>query len=115
MKETDRSSDGLVACVDSMGSILLQSVRANITSIGGDKNVRTQILFDSGSPRKYITSNVRKHLNLKTLRTKKVIIKTFGSYEPRMKILDVVQFKVESCYDVLHVSTDVCTHIILNS
>ena len=34
----------------------------------------TRILFDSGSQRTYVTNNVRKHLNLKTLRAEKVVI-----------------------------------------
>ena len=42
-----------------MGSILLQTVRANISSIGGDKKVRTRMLLESGSQRTYLTSNVR--------------------------------------------------------
>ena len=59
------------------------------------KQVSTRILFDSGSQRTYVSEKVRNRLGLKTLRSEKVIIKTFGQKETsEVQRLDVVQFKI---------------------
>ena len=77
--------------------VLLQTARANVLSIDESAEVSTRILFDSGSQRTYISEKVRNALKLKTLRTEKVIIKTFGQSETSVvQNLEVVQFKVRS-------------------
>ena len=54
------------------------------------------MLFDTGSQRSYITDELRNYLKLSVLRKKHIFIKTFGTVEPTIKTLDIVQLKVLS-------------------
>ena len=72
------SRNNIVAFVDQSKSILLQSARADVFNIETKSSVKTRILFDTGSQWCYINEKVHKHLNLKTIRTEKILIKTFG-------------------------------------
>ena len=57
-------------------------------------------MFDSGSQRSYISDKVRATLQLKSIRSEKVIIKTFGQdNDSKVKRLDVVQVKVKNKSD----------------
>ena len=47
-------------------------------------------MFDSGSQRSYISKELRKSLNLPTLRKETIAINTFGRKEAQVKIIDVV-------------------------
>ena len=92
----DNSANSVVSHVDASSSILLQTARTEVVSIDDLHSLTTRILFDSGSQRTYVTDNVRKLLKLKTIRSEKVMIKTFGqNNDSEMKTLDVVQFKVK--------------------
>ena len=52
-------------------------------------------MFDTGGQWCYVKAKVRKHLNLKTIRTEKSLIKTFGQINDfKMQILDVAQLKL---------------------
>jgi hypothetical protein len=81
--------------------ILLQTARVQVYDeeyIGTE--VATRILFDSGSQRSYISDKVRAMLQLKSTRSEKVIIKTFGQdNDSKVKRLDVVQVKVKNKSD----------------
>ena len=96
------SSKGFVghASCDKKG-ILLQTARVDIAALDDDKpQVCTRILFDSGSQRSYISYKVRSSLKLKTVRSEKLIIKTFGEvHESEVQELDIVQFKIKNRYD----------------
>ena len=60
----------------------------------------TQILFDTGIRRTYLTENLRKHLKLETVRTENVIINTFGTlHESKLEMLDGVQLKIKQLYE----------------
>ena len=99
--EQSDETDGFVghASCDRSG-ILLQTARANILPVDEGEEVITRILFDSGSQRSYISEKLRSRLKLKTIRTEKVVIKTFGqSEESEVQKLDIVQFKVRSKHD----------------
>ena len=61
--------------------------------------VEERLMFDSGSQRSYVSSKVREKLKLKTLRTEKIIIKTFGNDDSKLQTLEVVQFKVKNCFN----------------
>ena len=77
-------------------SILLQTAKANISAIGANDLITTRILFDSGSQRTYVTQNVRNTLKLKTIRTERMLIKTFGRNDNHIQKLDVVQLRIKS-------------------
>ena len=54
-----------------------------------------RILFDSGSQWSYITKRARNKLSLSTMRTEKLLIKTFGCENEQLKECDAVQFYVK--------------------
>ena len=54
-----------------------------------------RILLDSGSQRSYITERARNKLSLSSIRTEKLLIKTFGCENEHLKECDVVQFYVK--------------------
>ncbi|CAB4033226.1 Transposable element Tcb2, partial [Paramuricea clavata] len=97
--EESREFVGHTGC-DQQG-ILLQTARVQVydeENIG--TQVATRILFDSGSQRSYISDKVRARLQLKSIRSEKVIIKTFGQdNDSKVKRLDVVQVKVKNKSD----------------
>ena len=76
--DKDRSSfTGHTGCENK--GILLQTALAHICAPDTTEvKHHTRILFDSGSQRSYISAKARNTLQLKTVRTEKVIIKTFG-------------------------------------
>ena len=52
-------------------------------------------MFDSSSQKSYITVDLKKQLHLKTINKEKIIIKTFGSTEEKVSIVDVVNLKIK--------------------
>ena len=78
---------------------MLQTAKADVFNIEPKSSVKTRILFDTGSQRCYVNEKVRKHLNLKTIRTEK-LIKTFGQINDfKMQILYVVQLKIKHQFE----------------
>ena len=77
--------------------ILLQIALADICSADTTKVKHySRISFDSGSQRSYISAKARETLQLKALRTEKVIIKTFGpDNDSKVLELDVVQVNIK--------------------
>ena len=83
--------------------ILLQTARAKAHSPHDDSlPQQSRILFDSCSQKSYVTSSLRKKLNLQPIGSKTVMIKTFGNEQLSMKKCDVVQLSIE-CADNLKV------------
>ena len=80
--------------------ILPQTARVDVSAVDDNEQVCTRVLFDSGSQRSYISEKVRNRLNLKAVRSEKVIIKTFGQgEESKVQKLDIVQFKIKNKYN----------------
>ena len=81
--------------------ILLQTALADICSADTTEVKHyTRLLFDSGSQRSYISAKARDTLQLKTLRTEKVIIKTFGQgNDSKVEELDVVQVNIKDKFE----------------
>ena len=83
--------------------ILLQTAKCFISNLEEEKGGLTRLMFDSGSQRSYITEDLRKRLNLKTLRKEKIVIKTFGDFSSTLRELDVVQFRVKNRFNKSYV------------
>ena len=80
--------------------ILLQTARVDVSAVDDNEQVCTRVLFDSGSQRSYISEKVRNRLNLKAVRSEKVIIKTFGQgEESKVQKFDIVQFKIKNKFN----------------
>ena len=76
---------------NNVNNVLLQTAKATANDLN-DLNIR--IMFDSGSQRTYVNEHLKEILNLKTLRTEKLILKTFGNEKPSAKLFDVVKIKL---------------------
>ena len=50
-------------------------------------------MFDTGSQKTYVTNDVKKYLNLLTLRTERIFVNTLGNYDSETRTVDVVPLK----------------------
>ena len=84
-------------CGSNNASILLQTA---IAPVGRPDNpqlkVNARIILDSGSQRSYITNHLKHYLNLNSLGTDNLLIKTFGEETPRLKSCELVQLSITS-------------------
>ena len=59
-----------------------------------ETTVGVRVIFDSGSQRSYITTELKDKLNLPTLKSEPLMIKTFNSETESIQVCDVVQLSV---------------------
>ena len=76
-------------------TVLLQTARAKVSDINNQNLEHFRILFDSGSQLSYISPEVRKKLNLRTIGKRELTIKSFGGGR-QTKELDVVEFIIKT-------------------
>ena len=62
-------------------SILLQTAYAKLSSFNSNNTNVARITFDTGSQKTYVTNDVKKYLNLPTLRTERIFVNEFGNQE----------------------------------
>ena len=94
-EDQDRTSLTTVY-VDSNTSVLLQTAVGEVSSVNQPHiGLTMRILFDSRSQRSYITERARNKLSLFTMRTEKLLIKTFGCKNEQLKECGLVQFYVK--------------------
>ena len=75
---------------------MLRTARTDVFNIEPKSSPKTRILFHTGSQRCYVNEKVCKHLNLKTIRKEKALIKSFGQINDfKMQALDVAQLKIK--------------------
>ena len=75
-ESSEKSADNVVAHLGVRKGTLLQTPKGKVAGINkGAIWITTQILFDTGSQRTYLTENLRKHLKLKTIQTENLIAK----------------------------------------
>ena len=83
--------------VNSKSSVLLQTARANVFKPwNGECFVNARMVFDSGSPRSYISENLRNALNLPIAGQETLLIKTFEESTAKLRRCDIVQLAVEA-------------------
>ena len=75
--------------------VLLQTSRANISSVDEKNKKNSRIMFDTGSQLSYISPKTRDELKLPTLTKSEISVTTFGLGMTK-KTLDVVEFAVKS-------------------
>ncbi|XP_066930927.1 uncharacterized protein [Clytia hemisphaerica] len=74
----------------------METATSEIFGSSCHNSVKTRLLFDTGSQRSYITTELKDRLKLKCVRKENVVIKTFGNLNnAEIKRLEVVQFKVK--------------------
>ena len=92
---TDRTTNNFTSnTTNNVNNVLLQTAKATATDLNDLSFANIQIMFDSGSQRVYVNEHLKQILNLKTLRTEKLILKTFGNEKPSEKLFDVVKIKL---------------------
>ena len=99
----DASDAATSLYVNSTTRILLQTARALVSRVDGNYEINARILFDSGSQRSYVTSNLKDHLELPSVRKEKLLIKTFGNECEQITDCEVVQLRVKPLYDDLSI------------
>ena len=91
-------SDGTLATANNFSnnknSVLLQTAAVSVSGFDNKRKVsNVRLLFDSGSQRSYISEDLRKKLNFRTLRMENIAINTFGNKESKIQSVDVVPVK----------------------
>ena len=74
---------------------MLQTAYSKVFNNEPSFSSTAHIMFDSRSQKSYITADLEKKLHLKTIRNEKIIIKTFGSTEGKVSIVDAVNLKIK--------------------
>ena len=90
-----QDSEMLTTVNESKHSTLLQTAYSKVFNNKLSLSSTAQIMFDSGSQKSYITADLKKKLHMKTICNEKIIIKTFGSTEGKVSIVDVVNLKIK--------------------
>ena len=77
--EGDINNTTTTNTVTNKGTVVLQRAKPSIAfNKDNSKSSHVRILFDNGSQRSYITSNVKSKLNLKPMKTETLHLNTFG-------------------------------------
>ena len=83
---------------------MLQTARARVSRADNQNyEINARVLFDSGSQRSYVKSNLKEQLALPTLRKEKLIIKTFGNENEELRECDIVQLCLRPLHDKLSI------------
>ena len=78
-------------------SILLRTAQALVFRPDNQETgMYTQVIFDSCSPRSYITSKTCEQLNLPTIAKETLLIKTFSDSSAPVKECDIVQLCIRA-------------------
>ena len=85
-------STGSFPSPPNVSGVALQTALARV---GGRKESRVRVLFDSGSQKTFISAKVVDKLDLKPLREESLGIKTFGQSEPEIKKRAVYELLLE--------------------
>ena len=93
--DEDKKSESASANVSlsKVNAVLLQTAKAEISSMDGNRSAEVRILFDGGSQQTYICPKTRNLLKLKTEKKRTVNIKSFGNAKSE-NTLDQVNFAV---------------------
>ena len=84
--------------VNSKTQILLQTARARVSRADNQNyEINARVLFDSGSQRSYVKSNLKEQLAVPTLRKEKLIIKTFGNENEEHESVILCNFALDHC------------------
>ena len=83
-------------------SILLQTAKAKVHRVDRpDNEVVVRLILDTCSQKSYISTRLRDHLQLPTIKTEKVIIKEFGNVAGTTKTCDSVQIAIKGADNLI--------------
>ena len=92
LNERERQSEfsSTTNVVGRENNILLQTARASIMTFNSNnQSCEARCLFDNCSQKSFITAELRERLNIKTVRTEHLRVKTFGTSEESIQNLEV--------------------------
>ena len=89
----------------------MQTAYVEVTDLELKNKHFVNALFDSGSQRTYISSDLRNKLGLKTLRKERIFIKKFGNKNSSALSVDVIPLKLISDQKIVTIEA-ICTSVI---
>ena len=94
-KQEGQNGQTLTTAGKEKANVLLQTATAYAFGNEKDKKIQVNILFDGGSQKSYIAEDLKKRLGLKTEKTEKINLNTFGSEKYISRICDSVKVNIE--------------------
>ena len=94
-------------------NILLQTASVSVCCVDNNKLDNVPLLFNCGIQRSYVSDKLRKQLKLRTLRSEKISINTFGNKESVTKMIDFVPVKFVLKDKITQIEC-LCTYLICN-
>ncbi|XP_055924489.1 uncharacterized protein LOC129956586 [Argiope bruennichi] len=94
--ETEVVISSALKAEDNPGSYATLLQTANVQAENGANKIMAKLLFDSGSQKSFLRSDLKQALNLKPIRQEKLLIYTFSKREPIEKIFEVVRLRIRS-------------------
>ena len=89
-------TEASIMYVESITVVLLQTAQSLVGKVGSvmDQKHKTRIVFDSCSQRSYISNRMRNTLNVETVESENLLVKTFGDKASKVLAYDKVQVAV---------------------
>ena len=89
-------TEASIMYVESNTVVLLQTAQSLVGKVGRvmDQKHKTRIVFDSCSQRSYISNRMRNTLNVETVESENLLVKTFGDEASKVLACDKVQVAV---------------------
>ena len=81
--------------ISTHNKVLLQTASGMVCNINDNNWIGVKMLFDNGSQKSFIKKDLVERLNLKSIRSEALTIKTFGSVADSIQKLDVVNVSVK--------------------
>ena len=82
--------------VRNKGTVLLQTAKAIAVNEDNTKSTHVRILFDNGSQRSYVTSELKGRLKLKPVKTETPHLNTFGGNTYRKQSCEVLKLRLKN-------------------
>ena len=97
--------EGATLYMNTRTQILLQAARALPSNPNTPNEIENvHVLFDSGSSRMHITSDLKEKLQLPVLGREQLLIKTFRSDDQELTICEIVKLSLKSLHDNVNIS-----------
>ena len=93
--QSNQSNGGTSLMISMHNKVLLQTASGMVSNANGNNWTGVKMLFDNGSQRSFIKKDLVRRLNLKSIRSEALTIKTFGSVADSIQKLDVVNVSVK--------------------
>ena len=94
--EGDITNTTTTNTVRNKGTVLLQTAKGIAFNEDNSKSSHVRILFDNGSQRSYITSNLKSKLNLKPMKTETLHLNTFGVNSFQRQSCELVRLRLKN-------------------